>query len=322
MSNKKEIGGYFELDTFLGEAYHKQALALNCGRGCIRYLAELRKIKKIWVPDLLCDSAVNAFKKSNVEILRYTITKNLRPDYQFEMAEDEWLLLVDYYGQLTDEDISYAGKYAGGRVICDETHGFFRKPTEPLDTFYSCRKWFGVADGAYLITGDGAQLDRVLELDESGERMSFVLGRYERPASEYFAAAKQNNEIFEDEPAKRMSLLTQNLLRAIDYEKVAEQRRTNWDVLDGLLKEKNQLKPIKPEVPFMYPFFLDDVEGIREKLAEQKIYIPTLWPNVLAEQSSETIAYQYAKNILPLPVDQRYTEEEMERIVGEFAKII
>ena len=40
-------------------------------------------------------------------------------------------------------------------------------------------------------------------------------------------------------------------------------------------------------------------------MAEQKIYIPTLWPNVLC--SGDLIAKDYAENILPLPCDQRYS---------------
>ena len=43
-----------------------------------------------------------------------------------------------------------------------------------------------------------------------------------------------------------------------------------------------------------------------------KIYIPTLWPNVLDECEPDTLEYKFAADILPIPVDQRYGVEDME----------
>lgn len=37
-----------------------------------------------------------------------------------------------------------------------------------------------------------------------------------------------------------------------------------------------------------------------------KIYIPTLWKNIIKNLPADDIEYKLAKNILPLPCDQRY----------------
>lgn len=55
---------------------------------------------------------------------------------------------------------------------------------------------------------------------------------------------------------------------------------------------------------------------IRKKLAEKKIYLPKLWPNILNENLEDTIDYQYAANILPLPCDQRYSVEDIEYMLN------
>ena len=290
----REIGGYFELETFSGEHYHKDAIALNCGRGCIRYLIELRGIKKIWIPDYICDSVSNTFLDSGVKVLTYRIKEDFLPDYSFEVKGDEWLFLCDYYGQLTDRDIEFAKVFSHDRIICDETQNFFRKPCKGVDTIYSCRKWFGVADGGYLITGDGAKLDRDIPIDESHTRMSFVLGRYERTATEFFEESKKNNDFFDREPAKRMSLITGNILRAIDYKKVADRRIDNWDYLKSKIGDQNLLQLKKPDVPFMYPFMVSDAGDIRENLANEGIYMPILWPNVLKEAEQFQMSYKLA----------------------------
>ncbi len=46
----------------------------------------------------------------------------------------------------------------------------------------------------------------------------------------------------------------------------------------------------------------------------EKIYIPVLWPDVFKICRAGDLEYDMAENILPLPVDQRYTEKDMEYI--------
>ena len=43
--------------------------------------------------------------------------------------------------------------------------------------------------------------------------------------------------------------------------------------------------------------------------------MPTLWPNVITNKLKGTLEYDMALNILPLPCDQRYNEEDMEYMI-------
>ena len=43
----KEYGGYIELDTYRGQEYYPELLALNSGRGALRFLIRLRRIWKV-----------------------------------------------------------------------------------------------------------------------------------------------------------------------------------------------------------------------------------------------------------------------------------
>lgn len=65
----------------------------------------------------------------------------------------------------------------------------------------------------------------------------------------------------------------------------------------------------------MYPLLVRDGAEIRKKLQEEKIYIPTLWPNVMDSLKQGEIEYILAENILPLPCDQRYGTIEMDYLV-------
>lgn len=313
MERQKDIGGYFELECFNGKHYHEAAIKLNSGRGCLAYLIELRNISTLWLPIYLCGCIEDLCKKHNVTVKHYNITPSLLPNYNFKMGEDDYLYLVDYFGQLQIDDVLTAGSICGGRLIVDEIQGFFRRPWKNADTLYSCRKWFGVSDGAYLYTKDGDVLHKDYPLDESYERMHFVLGRFEKGSNPFYREADFNELIFTEEGYKEMSPITSNLLGAIDYDVAISKRDSNWNILADSFFQDNVLSPEKPVGPFRYPLLLSNANAaeIRSSLMGRRIYVPVLWPNVLVNTKKNSIEHYYSSNILPLPLDHRYNCEDM-----------
>jgi len=312
----KEIGGYIELDSYRLPMLHEGAAALNCGRNALAYLIRTRKISKLWVPRFICDSVTEVCKREGAALVLYDIGQDFLPAQELKPEKGEWLYLVNYYSQLTNEQIAaYAEQYP--RVIVDNAQSYFQQPLPGIDTLYTCRKYFGVADGAFLYTD--AKLEQELEQDESFDRMRFLLGRFERSASEFYAGYSANNRLFADEPIKRMSRLTDNLLHGIDYAAVEQRRRENFEFLHERLGDRNQLK-IRNTGTFMYPFMIENGTVLRKKLQVEKIYIPTLWPSVFEITAPEDTAYKMAEAILPLPIDQRYGLEEMNRVVEEIER--
>ena len=57
-------------------------------------------------------------------------------------------------------------------------------------------------------------------------------------------------------------------------------------------------------------------------MIDRKIYVPTLWPNVLEDVEPNALEYRYTADLLPLPVDQRYGEEEMNLIADVVLEVI
>lgn len=224
------------------------------------------------------------------------------------LEKDEWMVVVNYYGQIDNTAIGdICRQYR--RVIVDNTQAYYQMPLPGVDTIYSCRKFFGVPDGAFLYTDVHLQHD--LPQDESGERVRHLVGRYEKSASEFYSDYLANEKRFENIPLRRMSKLTENMLRGIDYTRAKQKRTDNFRYLNAKLGERNKLQLTVPDGPFMYPLWIDNGAALRKELQRQKIYIPTLWPNVLEDCAPDTPEYELAANILPLPVDQRYGEEEM-----------
>ncbi|WP_107942071.1 hypothetical protein [Metasolibacillus fluoroglycofenilyticus] len=310
----KEIGGYFELEQFVRQEYYGDLIKLNTARNAIIYLIKARNIKKLYIPYYLCDSVRKALAKRKYEFEFYHVDENFKPIFNKELKQNEYLYIVNYYGQITNELIKgYKQRFSN--IIFDNTHAFFQKPAQNIDTIYSCRKFFGVPDGAYLSTD--VKVKEELEIDCSKDRMSHLLGRLEGQASEYYDQFIDVDKNFDELNLKKMSKLTENLLGAIDYEKVQKIRNENFNKLSKELSNLNKLRLIKPNGPFAYPFYIENGIEIRKELAKKKIYIPTLWPNVLKDIGENRIEYKYVANILPLPCDQRYNVENMKNLVKE-----
>lgn len=313
----KEIGGYIEIEYSHGKEFHPEAIALNCGRNCLAYLIEAYQIKKIYLPYFLCSSVSNVCKKYSVEIEYYNINEAFLPVIPTSLKKDDWLYVVNYYGQLSVKELLEI-KMNAENLIIDNAQNFFGQSLNDVPTIYTCRKFFGVSDGAYLYSNK--IIERPLEIDYSYERMHFLMGRFEKTANEFYSEYNENNHFFVTEPIKQMSRLTHNFLKSIDYDFVKKQRTDNYNYLYDKLVATNKLKLGKTEGPFAYPLLLEDGDNCRKALQQKKIYIPTLWPDVFSLCNERSLEYHYAKNILPIPVDQRYLVTDMEYILENLEK--
>jgi len=261
----------------------------------------------------MCDSVFEVCKRYGAELSFYHIDDHFKP-VDISLVDGEWLYVMNYYGQLTKEYIN-ALKIKYERIIVDNAQAYFDLPIPETDTLYTCRKFFGVADGAFLYTD--SWLKQELPVDESFERMHFLLGRFERTASEFYSEYSANNHLFANEPIKRMSKLTENLLHGINYDYVKQRRSENYEMYHKKLSRINHLKLRVVEGAFAYPLLINDGVKVRRALQQKKIYIPTLWPNVLNEDLKHNKEFIMAENILPLPCDQRYCSSDIIYIIEE-----
>lgn len=313
----KEIGGYFGFEKLISNEYYPDLIAVNNARNALAYIIKARNIKKLHIPYFLCDSVTKVCDREMINYEYYHIGSDFLPIFEKKLSPNEYLYIVNFYGQIDNtlvHELAIKYKY----IIFDNVQAFFQTPVEGIDTIYSCRKFFGVPDGGYLATNK--IIKDLLQIDSSKERMKHILGRFEGSASDYYSDFKANDALFAELELKQMSALTHNILGAIDYDSVKRQRNSNYIALNEHLKDKNLLSLIMPIGPYCYPFYCKNGMKIKKKLAERKIFVATLWPNVL--NMDESIERDYAENILPLPCDQRYDVNDMLFVVKEIKKCI
>jgi len=314
---EKEIGGYFGLETFNGREYYEHLLGVNSGRNALLYILKAKAVKKLYIPYFLCDSVSLLCGREGIEYGYYNVDRQLRPAFPKELGEEEWLYIVNFYGQISNAE-AMEMKNRWNRIIFDNVQAFFQKPVPGIDTVYSCRKFFGVPDGGYVSTD--ARLPEPLETDVSGGRMKHVLGRFEGRASDYYGDFRSNDERFEQLPLRSMSPLTRNILKAVDYEAVRRKRNENYAWLERSLGQYNKMSFSEPDGPYCYPFCCPNGMAVKKELAKKKIYVATLWPNVL--EFPDIWEREPAENILPLPCDQRYSAADMEYMVREIMTLL
>ena len=167
-------------------------------------------------------------------------------------------------------------------------------------------------------------LDEELEEDRSYDRCHFSLGGLDMDASSFYMEYIKHNESLRGLPLKKMSRLTRALLSGVDYEQAKLIRERNFLYLHNELKTFNTLEVAHSQIsgPMVYPLLIE-IEGLREYLITQKIYVATYWKEVLDYvDRPDTVEEKLTKYVHALPIDQRYGIAEMHRIAETVKRYI
>jgi hypothetical protein len=309
----KEIGGYFELESNLSGEFHPDAIKLNSGRHCLRYILQVQQPSKVFIPYYCCDSVLEQLRDKGIEYECYHIDDRLEINEFPILKQGQRLVYVNYFGLKTDYAERLYRKY-GSNIILDYTQAFFCRPIKDIDTFYSPRKFFGVPDGGYLYTKriNTASLER----DTSLTRFAHLVGRLDQSATAFYKDFGKASATLSSEPVKQMSKVSQHILNGIDYSRARLVRERNFYYLHAQLKETNLLSLDLNTVsgPMIYPYLTDDPD-LRQRLITSKIYVATYWPELKGRVKKNSEENKLVEYLLPLPIDQRYDLEDMQRIV-------
>lgn len=314
----KAIGGYFCLEQppVQGSYIHEKGIHLNSGRNALEYiLRSLTNIQCLWIPYYTCDVVLEPLKKLGIPYRFYSVNEYLELTDKIELGENDFLLATNYFGIMDAYIKKLAFRY-GERLIVDNAQAFFAEPIRAIKTIYSPRKFVGIPDGGIAYIENGFDISK-LEQDISYDRCSHLLKRLDLGAEAGYVDFRENSHKLVNQPVKRMSNLTWNLLQGIDLDWVKKQRRENFNQLHEALSEINQLQILDMDTfacPMVYPFCTSD-DTLKKHLIEKKIFVATYWPNVLGSCKDNMIEYELANKVIAIPIDQRYEKKEMEYII-------
>ncbi|MGN6800611.1 MAG: hypothetical protein ACTHJN_01825 [Ginsengibacter sp.] len=310
----ESIGGYFGLEINSGASYHHDSIELNTGRNAFEYILRAREYKHVYIPYYCCDVLLEPFKRLGIKYDFYSIDEKLEFVNYNSINPESGFLYINYFG-LKGSFIKKLFNVIPNLII-DASQAFFYKPLEKRDVFYSPRKFFGVPDGGYASCDK--KLPDFLPEDISINRFSHLLKRIDTSPEEGYNDFVANENKLSDQPIKKMSKITSRLLSGIDHEAALNKRNENFVYLHKNLGDLNGFKWINEEMiegAMVYPFYSEN-ENLRKRLIENKIYIATYWPNVKEWIKNDTFEYRLPEQLLPLPVDQRYSSVDLKKIIN------
>ncbi|RPD46905.1 hypothetical protein DNI29_12140 [Hymenobacter sediminis] len=318
----KAIGGFFELELPNQPAgsYHPAAMPLSTGRACFSAILEVEQPRRVYVPYYTCDSLLAPLQERGIEYTFYALDAHLEIQSPPVLQAGELLVYINYFG-VKQVYARQLRAHWGKQLILDNTHAFFSREDPAQGWAYnSVRKFFGVPDGAYLYGpyfGAPAANDTI----SVAHLVDRLLGKQSQAYTEF---AEYEERI--DNAVRGMSIVSEKLLSAVDYQACIQRRQQNFTQYHHAFAQMNTL-PIEwaglENTPaFCYPLLLPQ-ELDRTELFSQSIFVPWLWRETLTRSSA---GYETEKlitqNLLPLPVDHRYSQPEVMQVIEAVGKLL
>lgn len=102
-------------------------------------------------------------------------------------------------------------------------------------------------------------------------------------------------------------------MQNINYDEVRTRRLDNFHALASQLGFPYQNIMDIDDVPMVYPYRSPDL-SLRKKLIQNRVFVATYWPGIEKICPGGAFEITLQNELLPLPIDQRYTTEDMRQM--------
>ena len=294
------------------------------GRSALQaIIKELQDCHTVAMPSWCCDSMVKPFLDAGLQVCFYPVywSKGLVQEVTYDC---DVLFLMDYFGYTAPApDLS---DYPGV-VIRDVTHSIFSAVYNDADyCFGSLRKWCGVWTGGYAWTRDGHEIHAAREQDDRGysalrekamlDKQKYLCGVSDADKS-YLAVFNEAEEVLETIGILPAAQRDVHMVDKLDVELIRTRRRENAEILREAFTQWLIFRDMKEsDCPMFVPVLVPEGKRntLRRYLIENEIYCPVHWP-VSEYHKLDAKTETIYENELSLVCDQRYTKEDMYRMV-------
>lgn len=319
---KKEYGGFLPLELNLGGTqpyYHEypNLLTFNTVKAALPLISRDLETKTLFAPHFLCPNVIKELEKSFKRVVFYYLDDNLLP--KIDNSKGKTIYLVDYFGIMDKVVTEYVNSNQETTFLIDNAHSFYNKPImrDNVYNLYSCKKFFGVPDGGYLIST--RKIDQTYKKTTSSNISNYLIKSLEEGTNSCYQEKKAVDEYINNNYSG-ISVFAEEILSHIDFEKIKKIRKSNFSIYQQYFRGINQINCEEESIPYIYPLNVN--KNIKDKLIKEKIYVPTLWNQLLDIQFNNTFEQKLAADTLFLPLDQRYDEKDIEFISGKVQELL
>lgn len=275
-------------------------------------------VKTAALPSWCCDSMIKPFSDAGIDVKFYPVfMENGKLVQDISCADgSDILFLMDYFGYTGEEVCGFKGI-----VIRDVTHSVFSQKYTDADYYFgSLRKWAGFWTGGFATGLSEKHLpqDEIyvgMRREAMAKKENYITGNSDSKG--YLDDFGDAEEYLENcgiaGAAERDILLAQKL----DVPGLKSKRQANARRLLERLADIAIFPEIKQaDCPLFVPILVPDGkrDALRRHLIDRQIYCPVHWPLSRFHNVSGR-AEEIYDNELSIVCDQRYGEEEMDRIL-------
>lgn len=332
----RAIGGFLPLEPVaskktggalsLWKIKDRNAWKFVNARSALAHLIQVVDAQRLLLPALICPELALAARE-DVSVGYYPLNAELSPNVDALLGvlqPGDCVVAVDYFGRQPEPDFRALVRDRTDVVWVEDRAQALLPALEPWAEWvlYSPRKLFGVPDGGILVrtfddvtpadyTEENAEdrsLPRVLRRDDALERDNAVwYAAYQKVEAEMLVSC---------EP---MSAKTFDILGGIDTELVIRRRKRNFDTLAKHLVKFALLRERADDfAPFGFPVRVRHRDRVLKTLSDKRIFAPRFWPHLPSDPTVFPAEHELSQELLLLPCDQRYDEDDMLTVATEF----
>lgn len=355
---KIEVGGNFnltdsqlhaecnEIDKRMSDIFNdwKYYTLTSSGREALSLLLEnwQSEQKVVLLPEYLCHTEIEPFKKNGYKIVYYHINNDLTPvetsvDSAVSANSGACLYVQSYFGKdtllsLRERFTKFRTEY-GISIIEDRTQIWLSDtPVDGADFYVtSLRKWLEIPDGGLLSSqihdvSSFEKLPAENKLPDLFSQASLLKEKFYNTGDENLKDTfrhlyYQMNDVFaESDGPHDISPLSKKILAMSDLTDISSRRKGNYTLLMEGLKSVSCVVSVfgdldNGEVPLYYPVYVKDRTAFQRYMCMNRVYCPIIWPR--PADVDEWLSHSYHDiydNILCIPCDQRYSKNDMDSI--------
>jgi len=338
--------GYFESM----EEYGREVLFMRSGREALllaAIAASPEKDKTILFPAYCCWSMSAPFEKAGWKVIYYRLKEDLTVDIDYlrqllEKEKPQAILTMNFYGSASTDDAVRMIKDCDEdiKVIEDFSHCTFSLKLihNPKVNIYvsSIRKSIGVCDGAVILSKEPLPTQYIQEEQKDFADKRFVAqtdkARYtysknQEKKGEFLSTIRECEGIINEFTSVRpISDRARKQLAQVNGEEIAYARRKNmrhlWSLLNGKVEMVPGLERCMEGAPFSLPILIDNRDEVQSSLAKRGIYTQLLWPICEEAQQVCSVSKMMDARMLSVPIDQRYSWDDIEDMAGIICNVL
>jgi hypothetical protein len=320
-------GGFIDLESLQGRSWKtpfpdkSPIVQFAYGRHSLSYILQEEKPSAIHLPSYICNSVVEAVQSHSIPIHFYPIAADFTPILP-KVGNQEQVLVVNYFGLLSEKWIhSLVAEYQH-RLILDLTHAWFQVPPDSVWAFNSTRKFLGVPDGSVLWLPKHYRKE--IQFPPNTPEYRHLIERSLGHPAEAYRIFSEYEERISVKPLLLQSDFSTRILQKTDFEAIANTRKSNYEKIQQALRPYNSLSlpQTHPGVAFAYPLLPHQPKKF-ETFHQQGIFIPQLWKEVVQRSPiSDSQAITFSQQLLPIPLDQRYNSIQIQEMLDKLISIL